>query len=51
LLLDLGGLVLRDVVSMLTDILRQRLDGQNGMVVLDALMVLEEKGHGCELVF
>ena len=36
---------------MLACIVRQRLDGQNVVAALDALMILEEKGYGYELVF
>lgn len=48
LLLDLGGVVLRDVLSMaaciVLHILRQQRDDRNGVAALDALMILEEKG-------
>jgi hypothetical protein len=32
-------------------IIRQQRDDRNGVTALDALMILEEKGYGCELVF
>jgi hypothetical protein len=36
---------------MLACIVRQQFDDQNGVAALDALMILEEKGYGYELVF
>jgi hypothetical protein len=49
LLLDLGGLVLRGVISMLACIVRQRLDDRNGVAALEGVVIL--LAAGCQKVF